>query len=207
MRDPSDPDFSDPDFLARVVAGDPQALQEFYEYYAKRLRLFIVGKYGRQGITYQDAEEIANDAFVEFHMAAANYHPERGSLSTFIFNLARRNAVDLVRKKLRTRKGDALDVASRSGVSSDDLTYKDRHPQMRAVMTDPERALEEAEEYARLWTAIGKLSPMERDTLLNARTMKDKDLAHRYNTSVSNIRVTRHRAAGKVRDELGRDKK
>lgn len=202
MRDPSDPDF-----LARVGTGDQEALQELYENYAERLRRFIVGKYGRLGITYQDAEETANDAFVEFHMAAVNFHPEKGSLSTFIFNLARRNAVDLVRKRLRTRKADALDVASRSEISSDDLTYKDRYPQMGAAMTDPERALEQAEEYARLWTAMSKLSPMERDILLHARIMKDEDLARRYNTTVNNIRVTRHRAVGKVRVELGRAKK
>lgn len=202
MRDPSDPDF-----LERVAAGDQRALQELHKDYAERLRLFIVGRYGRRGITYQDAEEITNDTFVEFYIAAANFRPEKGSLSTFIHNLARRNALDLVRKRRRTRKGDALDAASRSDISSDEIAYKDYHPQMRSAGTDPEMMLEQAEEYARLWEAMSKLSPMERDTLIHARTMKDKDLARRYNTTVGNIRVTRHRAAGKVRSELGRAKK
>lgn len=202
MRDPSDPDF-----IARLIAGEPHALEELYEYFAELLRHFIAGKYGRLGITREDAEEIANDALVKVHTAVTRFRPEQGSLKTYIFNLATKSAIDLLRRRSRTRKGDALDVPARSTLPIDQLTYKDYPSQMKAAIPDFATAVEKAEEAALLWQSINELTPMERDTLLFARSMKDKDLASRYETTANNIRVTRHRAAGKVRRALGRDKK
>jgi RNA polymerase sigma factor (sigma-70 family) len=189
------------------MVSDPRALEELYEDLAEPLRLFIAGRYGRLGITYQDAEEIANDALVKVHTTINSFRPEEGSLKTYLFNIARRKAVDLLRKRSRTRKGDALDAAARSALTIDKLTYKDYPARTKTATPDFARAVEKAEESAPLWDAINKLTPMERDILVNDWCMQDKELAHRYNTTAGNIRVICHRAAEKVRRALGRAKK
>jgi DNA-directed RNA polymerase specialized sigma24 family protein len=75
-----DPDA--PDSIARLINGDPNAFNELYKFAAESLRLFIKKNYGRLGLTFQDAEEIANDALLEAHKNITNFRPGERSLKT-----------------------------------------------------------------------------------------------------------------------------
>jgi RNA polymerase sigma-70 factor (ECF subfamily) len=81
--------------IARVVAGDEDdALQAICARYAKPLFALGLRLLGDRGM----AEEMVQDTFVRLWRNVERFDPERGSLRTFIYTLARRAAIDLRRR-------------------------------------------------------------------------------------------------------------
>jgi RNA polymerase sigma-70 factor (ECF subfamily) len=83
------------DLLAAVAAGDRGApLEELYRRYAPRLYGLGLKLLGDQGL----AEELVQETFVRLWQQAGRFDPARGSVSAFLFAIARRIAVDLWRR-------------------------------------------------------------------------------------------------------------
>ncbi|HEX9344164.1 MAG TPA: sigma-70 family RNA polymerase sigma factor [Actinomycetota bacterium] len=83
------------DLLASVAAGDRDApLEELYRRYGPRLYGLGLRLLGDQGL----AEELVQEAFVRLWQQAGRFDPARGSVSAFLFTIARRIAVDLWRR-------------------------------------------------------------------------------------------------------------
>ena len=81
--------------LARVAAGDRGApLEELYGRYERRLYGLGLRLLGDQGL----AEELVQETFVRLWQQARRFDPARGTVSTFLFAIARRIAVDLWRR-------------------------------------------------------------------------------------------------------------
>jgi RNA polymerase sigma-70 factor (ECF subfamily) len=81
--------------LARVAEGDLGApLQELYDRYSARLYGLGLRLLGDPGL----AEELVQETFVRLWQTAGRYRRERGSVSTFLFAIARRIAIDLWRR-------------------------------------------------------------------------------------------------------------
>jgi RNA polymerase sigma-70 factor (ECF subfamily) len=81
--------------LGRVAAGDHGApLVDLYDRYASRLYGLGLRLMGDAGM----AEELVQETFLRLWRSAARYDPERGSVRTFLFTIARRAAVDLLRR-------------------------------------------------------------------------------------------------------------
>ena len=81
--------------LAEVAGGDAGApLEELFRRYAGRLYTLGLGLLGDPGL----AEELVQESFVRLWRQAPRYDPERGTVATFLFALARRIAVDLWRR-------------------------------------------------------------------------------------------------------------
>ena len=81
--------------LARVAAGDRGApLEELYTRYEGRLYGLGLRLLGDQGL----AEELVQETFVRLWQQARRFDPARGAVSTFLFAIARRLAVDLWRR-------------------------------------------------------------------------------------------------------------
>ena len=82
--------------LARVAAGDRDgAVVELYERYGRRLYGLGLHLLGDRGL----AEELVQETFVRLWRSAARFDAERASVRTFVFTLARRAAVDLLRRR------------------------------------------------------------------------------------------------------------
>lgn len=202
MRDPDDPDS-----IARLITGDPHAFDELYKFLAEWLRLFIKNKYGRLGLTFQDAEEIVNDALLEAHKNITTFRPGERSLKTYIFELARWKAVDRLRKRSRVNKRDALDDVGKGNVLPlEHLTDENHASLIKTDAPDFVTAVEEAEHATIFLAEVDKLPPNERDALRYAGIYKDEQIAFMHNTTAGSIRTARHRAAKKVRDALARYK-
>jgi RNA polymerase sigma-70 factor, ECF subfamily len=84
------------ELLARVAAGHRGApLEELYDRYARRLYALGLRLLGSQGL----AEELVQETFVRLWQQARRFDPERGSVGTFVFAIARRLAIDLRRRQ------------------------------------------------------------------------------------------------------------
>ena len=81
--------------LRRVADGDHgEPLVDLYNRYASRLYGLGLRLMGDAGM----AEELVQETFLRLWRSAARYDPERGSVRTFLFAIARRVAVDLLRR-------------------------------------------------------------------------------------------------------------
>lgn len=84
------------DLLARVAAGDQgEPLITLYRRYSARLYGLGLRLVGERGM----AEELVQETFVRLWRSAPRFDPGRGSVRTFTFTIARRVAVDLLRRK------------------------------------------------------------------------------------------------------------
>jgi len=83
------------DLLASVAAGDRGApLEELYRRYGPRLYGLGLKLLGDRGL----AEELVQETFVRLWQQAGRFDPARGTVSAFLFTIARRIAVDLWRR-------------------------------------------------------------------------------------------------------------
>jgi RNA polymerase sigma-70 factor (ECF subfamily) len=83
------------ELLAAVAAGDRGApLEELYRRYGPRLYGLGLRLLGDRGL----AEELVQETFVRLWQQAGRFDPHRGSVSAFLFTIARRIAVDLWRR-------------------------------------------------------------------------------------------------------------
>ena len=82
--------------LALVAAGDrDEPLVELYRRYAKRVYGLGLHLLGDGGL----AEDLVQETFVRLWRSSPRFDPDRGSVRTFVFTLARRAAVDLWRRR------------------------------------------------------------------------------------------------------------
>ena len=89
--------------LALVAAGHrDEPLVELYGRYAKRVYGLGLQLLGDQGL----AEDLVQETFLRLWRSAPSFDPDRGSVRTFLFTIARRAAVDLWR-----RRRDRIEVA------------------------------------------------------------------------------------------------
>jgi RNA polymerase sigma-70 factor (ECF subfamily) len=82
--------------LERLAAGDRgEPLEALYDRFGARVYGLGLHLLGDRGL----AEDVVQDTFVRLWRSAARFDPERGSARTFVFTLARRAAVDLLRRR------------------------------------------------------------------------------------------------------------
>jgi RNA polymerase sigma-70 factor (ECF subfamily) len=82
--------------VARLAAGDHrEPLAELYGLYGRRLYGLGLHLLHDPGL----AEELVQDTFVRLWRSAGRFDPDRASVRTFVYTLARRAAVDLLRRR------------------------------------------------------------------------------------------------------------
>ncbi|MEP7003625.1 MAG: sigma-70 family RNA polymerase sigma factor [Chloroflexota bacterium] len=81
--------------VARIVAGDPDALGELYDRYGR----VVFGVISTLLRSPEAAEEVCQDAFHRLWRAAGSYRPDRGSVRTWLLTIARNAAIDWRRTK------------------------------------------------------------------------------------------------------------
>lgn len=86
---------SDADLLRRIASGDEDALITIHRSYANLVFSVAMRIVGDQA----DAEEISQDVFMTLWKKGATYEADKGSLSTWLGVIARRKAIDLIRKR------------------------------------------------------------------------------------------------------------
>jgi RNA polymerase sigma-70 factor, ECF subfamily len=90
---PGPPDLGD--LLRKVARGDEAAFSTLYDAVSAR----VFGLARRVLRDPAQAEEVAQEAFVEVWRTAGRYDPAKGSATSWIFTIAHRRAVDRVRSE------------------------------------------------------------------------------------------------------------
>lgn len=104
--------------LQRIAASrDRAAFADLFDAYGPRVKAFIM----RKGATPEQAEDLVQEAMIAVWTKAALYVPERGSVSTWIFTIARNLRIDRLRREKSNQFTDIDDYdAESSDVAQDD---------------------------------------------------------------------------------------
>lgn len=87
---------------SRIAGGDPLALQELYDRYARATFGFLIGSLDDRA----SAEDVQQQVFLDVWRSASTYDPARGSLLTWIMSIARNRAIDHKRRRIPIPSGN-----------------------------------------------------------------------------------------------------
>lgn len=139
---------ADPDWIGLIrqaSAGDQTALAEFYDLTSHMvfgLALRILGQ-------REAAEDTVIEVYAQAWREAKAYDPQRGTPCSWLLNLTRSRAIDLLRSRNRDRATDPLEAASE---------VQDGTP-------DPEEATADAERRRFVRGALGHLTADQREAI------------------------------------------
>ena len=121
--------------LVRIGQQDERAIEALYERYSGPLYSLAYQVTGGDRF----AQDVVQEVFVAVWKNAGRFDPARGSLSSWLFSLARHKAIDLVRKEANVRRHTA-EVDLELEVSSDDVDQEAwlrvRRDAVRAAMAE-----------------------------------------------------------------------
>jgi RNA polymerase sigma-70 factor (ECF subfamily) len=105
--------------LARIAQNhDKSAFAELFDCYAPRLKSFML----RKGASVELAEDLVQETMIAVWTKAGLYEPRRGSVTTWIYTIARNLRIDRIRREQGTvfsELGDYEEASDAPG--SDDL--------------------------------------------------------------------------------------
>jgi len=93
--------------IARLVAGEEAALEELYDRHGDLLYSLVLRMLRRPA----DAEEVAQETWVQVWRSARTYDPHRGTVGAWLVTLARSRAIDRIRSEGSRER--AITAASR----------------------------------------------------------------------------------------------
>ena len=173
------------DSLARRATTDEDAFEELYKYFFPRVYNFIYARLKNAS----DADDVTSTTFLKMNENLESYDPSRAAFSTWLFRIANNSIIDFTRhidRNQETEWEDFLDPAA---------------PEKE----EPEKKLINSETSSSLLAAIDKLNERER-RIIELRywgELDTKSIAELVSMSESNVRVTMHRALGKLKKILG----
>jgi len=129
--------------LVRVGIQDQDAFRAVFDYFAPRLKAFLMG----QGTSPQMAEEVVQETMVKIWRKADQYEPARAAASTWIFTIARNMRIDHLRK------------SNRPEPDMDDPAFV---PDPEPLATE---TISQAQDSAQLYAAMAELSEDQRAVL------------------------------------------
>lgn len=170
--------------MQRVQHGDEPAFAELYD----ELAGVVFGTVKRVLRDPSMSEEVTQEVFVELWRTAARFDPQRASVSTWTITLARRRAVDRVRREQSQR-----DRIERAGLQRPD------------VMTSPDDAVVASLEAERVERAVRELPEEQRVVIEMAFIDGDShsDIAERLGLPLGTVKGRARLGLKKLGGRLG----
>ena len=171
--------------LARRAITDEEAFEELYEYFFPRVYNFIYARLKNSA----DADDVTSTTFLKMNENLESYDPARAAFSTWLFRIASNAIIDQTRRSSNTQETE----------------WEEFFDSAAPDYEEPERQMIRTETNRELFAALDKLSERER-RIIELRYWSEQDsrtVAEILSMSESNVRVTLHRALGKLKNILG----
>lgn len=171
--------------LARRATTDENAFAELYEHFFPRVYNFIYARLRNVA----DADAVTSITFIKMTDNLDRYEPAKAAFSTWLFRIAFNAIIDHTRRSNRNQETD----------------WEDFFDPAAPERNEPEVAMMSKEIDRELLAALDKLNERER-RIIELKFWGDadtRDIAEVLNMTEGNVRVTLHRALGKLRNILG----
>lgn len=171
------------DLVAALRQGRERALAELYDRFGGAVYGLALRVTGDRGA----AEEISLDTFLQVWQQAGRYDAEQGSLSSWLFTIARSRAIDRVRAARAVKRTQAEDGATAPHVER------------------PEESVELAERRRLVREAISGLTPSQRTALELAyfEGLSHAQIAERLGEPLGTVKTRVRQAMIALRRTLG----
>lgn len=178
----------DVQLLRRIAARDAQALSLLYDRYARLVFSLALHILGRVDL----AEEVTQEVFWRVWEKAATYRPERGSVRTWLTQIARNRALDVRRRE------------QRRPLSAQQLSAPPDPIPAPSTISPEEYALQ-AWEYEQLRQAVEALPEEQRHVLLLAyfEGLSHQQIAQRLRLPLGTVKSRLRAALQRLRQALG----
>lgn len=188
MTPPGDP-LSDDQLLARLREGDEEAFLTLYRRRQGAIFRFALKMSG----STPAAEDVTQEVFLTLIRDGGRYDPERGSLSGYLFGIARKL---LLRQIERSRPDVTIESASQE------------NPQELASTDDPLAELTERERIGALRRAVAHLPRRYREVvvLCDLEEVDYADAALVLGCPIGTVRSRLHRARALLWEKLNEDR-
>jgi RNA polymerase sigma-70 factor, ECF subfamily len=173
---------TDPELVALVAAGGPEArpaFQQVYERHAERVFAFLVRFLGDEEL----AKDALQETFLRFHRSIPD-HTATGSIQAWLFRVSRNAGIDLIRKQAKQERM-VVERAKRLEAGEDE-----------SVVADASRR----ERVARTREALTRIPADDRALLLQRHglSMRVTDLAESFACTERTVRNRLRRAASRL---------
>jgi RNA polymerase sigma-70 factor (ECF subfamily) len=169
--------------LQRIAErADPAAFRELYEAYGPRVKAYMM----RQGADAGTAEDLAQETLLTVWRKAALYAGDRGSMTTWVFAIARNLRIDRLRREVPWQQ---LPEGRLTEASSEPL---------------PDEAMAEKERQERVQAALAELPPEQKDVVILAylEGLSHSEIAERLGLPLGTVKSRMRIAYQKIRQTL-----
>jgi RNA polymerase sigma-70 factor (ECF subfamily) len=171
------------DLLRRIAErSDPEAFRELYEAFGPRVKAYMV----RQGADAGTAEDLAQETLLTVWRKAALYSGDRGSMSTWVFAIARNLRIDRLRREVPWQE---LPEGRLAEASDEPL---------------PDEAVAEKERQQRVQSALAALPPEQKEVVALAylEGLSHSEIADRLGMPLGTVKSRMRIAYQKIRQTL-----
>lgn len=187
--------------LTSIQQGDKTAFAALIGRYQKPLFSYL----GKMTLPQAIAEEVAQETFIRAWQAKETFDSERASISTWLFTIARRLALnELDRASRRFEVSDSATLGSSSSTSFDTQDSNDH--QADTNQCSPQELLQKSELKAALWQALQTLSPQDRSLLALAylKELEFAAIAEIEGIPIGTVKSRLHRIRQQLKNTLGK---
>lgn len=172
------------------LSGDNDAWEELVREY----RSLVYSICHLSAISDQDADDLAQEAFIKIWMNLPNYDPQRGGLRSWIASVTRNLRVDRFRRRGNDRITDSMDDGWESaGVATPAMQLID-------ARQSPHDSVFSNEAQAIVYGAVNEISPIMRDvvTLHLTQELDSREIAHRLSIPEGTVKSRVHRGIAQL---------
>jgi RNA polymerase sigma-70 factor (ECF subfamily) len=179
---------SDLDLMRGIQAEDPDALSQLYDRYNGILKALILRVVHNEA----EAEDLLQEIFMEIWKQAKNFSPEKGKPLGWMVTLARRRAIDGLRKKQAYQRAEER------------LQAETEQQPDAWVLNTTEEEISFSDTRILVRKMLDRIPPAQRDAIELAffRGMSQREIAAKTNTPLGTVKTRLELGLKKIYDGL-----